>query len=127
VEVFGDTRIIDRPQMAIAMPTVTRSLKLLDLCGNGAMRAGSISALCATSDRKLSQTWARYFYEDPVFRQCDGICYHSAHNNERAFALFERAANGLDCPPGNVLSLLEPGLRPEIMRIALKHNMSMVI
>jgi hypothetical protein len=112
--------------MMIAMPTVTRSLRLLDLCSTGAMRAGSVSALCATADRKLSQAWSRYFFEDPVFRQCDGIRYHSAYNNEKAFVLFERAANGLSCPPGIVLSLMEPGLRSEIVRIALIHNMSIM-
>lgn len=127
VEVFGNYKLVDKPQMNIAMPTVTRPLRLLDLCGAGAMRAGSISALCGTADRSLSQNWSRYFYEEAVYGNCDGLCYHSAHNNEKAFALYERAANGLSCAASQVLALTEPGLRPELLRIILDNNMLLLI
>ena len=113
--------------MAIAMPTVTRPLHLLDLCGIGAMRAGSVSALCATADRALSQQWSRYFYEESIYQNCDGIHYHNAHNNEEAFVLYERAANGLACPPDQVLALTNPGLRAELLHIALEHSMALLI
>src|SRR5579862_7802755 len=112
-EVFGDYRLIDRPRLNIAYPKVTRSLNLLDLCGNGAMRAGSVAALCGTADRQMSQVWARYFYEDPVFRACDGLRYHSAHNNESVVLLFERARNALRCPRSHVIAINDPLLRSE--------------
>jgi hypothetical protein len=127
VEVFGDYRLIDRPQLHIACPIVTRELHLLDLCHNGAMRAGSVAALCATADRQLSQAWSRYFYEDPAFRSCEGIRYYSAHNNEPAFALYERAENALDCPPSQVIALNDPLLRAEILSIAREHGMAVLI
>jgi hypothetical protein len=91
------------------------------------MRAGSVSALCATADRSLSQAWSRYFYEEAVFQACDGLRYHSAHNNEVTLALYERAADGPDCPPDQVIALNDPLLRPELLRIALEHGMDVLI
>src|SRR5438132_771881 len=36
-ECFGDTLQIDQPDFQVAYPLVNRSLRLLDLCGNGAL------------------------------------------------------------------------------------------
>ena len=55
VEVFGDTRLIDNPALRLARPRVTRPLRLLNLCANGAMRAGNVTALCSVADRGLSK------------------------------------------------------------------------
>lgn len=66
VEVFGDTRLIDRPQLQVAMPTLTRDLRLLDLRG---------AALSGEGDRALTQAWSRYFYEEGSLQHCDGLMY----------------------------------------------------
>ena len=127
VEVFGDYHIIDRPQFHIAYPVLNRPLLLLDLCENGAMRAGSVSALCSIADRQLSQSWSRYFYEEAPFQNCDGIRYHSAHNNESAFALYERAESSLECPADQVIALSDPQLRPLLLTIAKEQGMIVII
>ena len=126
-EVFGDTRLIDRPQMRVAMPTLTRDLRLLDLCGVAAMRAGTIAALSGEGDRTLTQAWSRCFYEEPALLSCDGLAYRGAHNAQVAFALYERAQDGLQCPSGQVIDLRDPQLRPELLRIALRHGMDVLI
>ena len=127
MELFGDYRMIDRPQMMIALSKITRPLLLLDLCGNGAMRAGSVSALCAIADRSLSQAWSRYFYEEAPYLGCDGLRYHSAHNNEEAFVLYEKAKDSLQIAPDGIVAITAPALRPHLNRIALDQNLSMSI
>ena len=125
-EIFGDTRQIDRPHLRVATPTVTRKLRLLDLRGAAAMGAGSIAALSGDGDRTLTQAWSRYFYEEPSLSNCDGLIYRGAHNAEVAYALYERARDGLACSPADVCELNEPWLRPELMRIALQHGMDIL-
>ena len=44
-----------------------------------------------------------------------------------AFALYERARDGLDCPAGQVMNLTDPLLRPELLRIALRHGMDVLV
>ncbi|MEO7715597.1 MAG: RES family NAD+ phosphorylase [Capsulimonas sp.] len=126
-EIFGDTRIIDRPHLRVAMPSVTRKLRLLDLRGAAAMGAGTIAALSGHGDRALTQAWSRYFYEEPSLAACDGLLYHGAHNAQVAYALYERARDGLTCSPGDVCDLNEPWLRPELLRIALEHGMDVFL
>jgi len=58
VEIFGDTGLIDCAQWHVARPQLTRSIKLLNLRGVGAMRAGSVAALAKIPDHGLSQQWA---------------------------------------------------------------------
>lgn len=120
VECFGDTGVIEIKGQQIARIELTRDLTLLDLRGSGAMRAGAVSALAKTADRNLSQAWARYFYEQTSdYGLIDGISYLNAHNDEEAFALYERAQPALICPDPQVLSLDHPSLRPAIQEAAL--------
>lgn len=124
VEIFGDTRVIEVDDRHIARPTLRRSLRLLDLRGPGAMRAGSVAALAKTADRSLSQAWARHFYESPdVYGRVDGLVYFNAHNDEEALALFERATNALICTPDAVAPLDAPGLRPLVLDLARQNNL----
>ena len=122
-ECFGDYRMIDNPLVQVANPRVVRPLNLLDLCGNGGMRAGAVGALASIADRSVSQAWARYFYEEAVFQRCDGIRYHNAHNAEPAVVLFERAKDALHCPPEQVIPLADPLLRTDLQFIALQQDM----
>ena len=126
-EVFGDTRLIDRPHLRVAMPIVTRKLRLLDLRGAAAMGAGTIAALSGEGDRALTQAWSRYFYEEPSLHRSDGLMFRGAHNAELAYAFYERSQDGLECPPSEVIGLDDPLLRPELVRIALRQGMSLLI
>ncbi len=124
VEVFGDTGLIEIGQKCVCFPILTRGLKLLDLRGSGAMKAGSVAALAKTADRSVSQEWSRYFYhEQKIYSEIDGIIYFNAHNDEEAIALYERANNALICPSGRTLRLDRPNLRPAIQKAALDNNL----
>lgn len=119
VEVFGDDKIIRLGERHVAAPILTRAVRLLDLRGSGAMRAGSIAALAKAPDHRAGQAWSRYFYEEEnVYGLLDGLIYQNAHNDEEALALYERAENALSCPPNRVLRLDDAALRDELLVVA---------
>ena len=123
-EVFGDTRVVECSNRRVVTVTVGRALRLVDLRGAGAMRVGSVAALCATADRPLSQAWARYLYEHPAIHPAtDGLICASAHNGGDAVVLFERAAGSLSHGPGDDERLDHPYFRPDLERIAREHNL----
>jgi hypothetical protein len=99
-----------------------RQLRLLDLRGDGALRCGSVAALAAAPDRALSQQWAGWFYDHPKeFGRVDGISYPNAHNQEVAYALFERAEDAIEIMAD--LALANPLLRASIRAIAEQCNL----
>ena len=118
VEVFGDTGLIECGEWQVAMPRLTREVRLLDLRGRGAMRAGSVAALAKVPDPPLSQAWSRWFYERPEYQQPEGLLWSNAHNDEGALALYEGAENALECPEDHTIPLGEPVLRPLLLQIA---------
>ena len=124
VECFGDTGVIEIKGQQIGRIQLTRDLTLLDLRANGAMRAGSVAALAKVADRHLSQAWSRYFYEQTdLYGQIDGISFLNAHNDEEAFALYERAQSALICPDDRILPLAHPSLRSAIQQAALDNHL----
>jgi RES domain len=123
VEIFGDTGIITAANWHVALPVVTQELRLLNLRGRGAMRAGSVAALAKVPDHALSQQWSVYFYETPAYRNIDGLIYYNAHNDEEAILLYERAERALDCPPSNIIRLNDSALRPALLKIAQRNNL----
>jgi hypothetical protein len=124
VEYFGDTGVIEIQDEQVCQVEITRPIKLLDLRGAGAMRAGSVAALAKTADRKLSQEWSRYFYDQQnIYSTVDGIIYFNAHNDEEAIALYERALDGLACSTNQIRRLDHPQLRPAIQAIAIANNL----
>jgi hypothetical protein len=125
VEVFGDTGLIEPQGCRLALLRTGQPLTLLDLRGSGAMRAGSVAALSATADRKLSQQWSRYFYGSVVEegRPLDGLLYSNAHNAEAALALYERAETAIGCEAD--LPLTSPQIRSRLLAIATRHAMTM--
>lgn len=124
VEVFGDTGVIEIGHKRVCRPQLTRSLRLLDLRGSGAMKAGSVAALAKVADRSLSQAWSRYFYEQQkIYSEVDGIIYYNAHNDEEAIVLYERARTGLTCLSEQVLPLNDPGLLPFMQKVAIDNNL----
>ncbi len=119
VEVFGDTGVVDLHRHYVASPILRRDLRLLDLRRNGAMRAGTKAAIAKVSDRGLSQAWSRHFYETTgVYAVVDGLIYLNAHNDEVAVALYERAADALECPPDRVMRLEDEALRAAVLEAA---------
>lgn len=124
VECFGDTGIIEIKGQQVASVEVIRPLKLLDLRGSGAMKAGSVSALAKVSERLLSQEWSRFFYERvDLYGKLDGLIFYNAHNDEEAIALYERASSGLSCPDDEVMVLGDPQLRPAIQQAARENHL----
>lgn len=124
VEVFGNRRVIEVGDYCVASIQIVRDLKLLDLRGSAAMLNGSVVGLSAIPDRKLTQEWSRYFYEDTAIYSCvDGIIYPNAHNGEEALALYERAKNGLSRSTTDVMPLNHRLLRADIRRIAEKNGL----
>jgi hypothetical protein len=94
VEVFGDAGVIERGALRVAVVEPGRSLRLLDLSGDGAWHSGSVAALTKDADRQLTQRWARYIYEQHTkYGAVDGVQFENAHNAALAYALFERAGS----------------------------------
>lgn len=118
VEVFGDIGLIEFQEWHLAALTLARPLRLLDLRGAAAMRAGSVAALSHAPDHRLGQAWSRHFYEEPVYQPADGLLYAGAHNGEDAVTLYERAEGALICSATDVLRLDDPALRPALLGIA---------
>jgi hypothetical protein len=120
VEVFGDTGQIVCGDYHLALVRTIRDLRLLDLCGDGAMRAGTVAAI-AKSDHDISRAWSRYFYDETAFQLTDGLQYFNAHNDELAYALYERAETALECI--EEIRLDDPSLRSKLAFIARRTNL----
>lgn len=118
-ECFGDTGLIEFEGRRLALLLTLRPLRLLDLRRNGAMRAGSVAALASCADRTISQAWSRHFYQ--TYPEIDGLIYSSAHNEEAALALYERADQAIRCELD--LPLVHRSLRGRIIAAALDQAM----
>ncbi len=124
VEIFGDTGVVDLDRHHVASPILRRGLRLLDLRGRGAMRAGTQAAIAKVSDRSLSQAWSRHFYEaSRTYGGLDGLIYLNAHNDEDAVALYERASDALECPQARVARLNDEALRAAVLEAADDNNL----
>jgi hypothetical protein len=124
VEIFGDIGVIECNDWHVAMVQITRDLHLLDLRGRGSMRAGTVAALAKEASRPLTQAWSRCFYEQvATYTTVDGLVYFNAHDDETAFALYERCADTFHCPTSSVRRLDHPALRPHLLVIADRHNL----
>lgn len=117
VEIFGDDGVIQPAGLMVALPVLRRDLRLLDLRGKGAMRAGTNAAVTKDRERPLTHAWSRYFYEHAeFFGEMDGIVYPNAHNDEDAVLLYERAEDALQCPDERTMRLDDELLRPAILK-----------
>ena len=89
------------------------------------MRAGTTAAISKIADRGLTQTYARHFYErDDLFGRIDGLLYYNSHNDDEALALFERAADALDCVRDD--SLGAPHFLRTLLAIARRNAMDFI-
>ncbi|NOR24478.1 MAG: RES domain-containing protein [Desulforhopalus sp.] len=91
VEVFGEDMEVRRNYDIVTI-TTDKELKLLDLRGDGAIRAGAVGA-SANADTQYTQDWARYFYDDPdgYYPGICGIIWASAYNQGENIVFWERA------------------------------------
>ena len=124
VEIFGDGDVVEVKQQQVASIYTAETLNLLDLRGNNAMKAGTVTAIAKTANRNLSQTWSRYFYErKDLYSDLDGIIYSNAHNDDDALALYERAQSKLVTSKVKTMPLKHPALRSAIFQIAENHSL----
>lgn len=122
VEAFGDRRIIDAGDWEVAVIETSRDLLLLDLRNDGAMRAGTVAAVCKDSDHRISQSWSRFFYENAFFYgKIDGIIFGNAHNDEDSVALYERCDNAIIAI--NSGRLANTALRSALQLIAVQYGL----
>jgi hypothetical protein len=122
VEVFGDTRRIEVEDWFLAELTPTRPLRLLDLRRSGAMRAGLTAAVAKIPDRASTQQVSRSIYEHPGrYSAVDGLIWLNAHNDEDAWALYERAEDALTI--ARSLPLGDPLLAAAIAAAAFENNL----
>jgi hypothetical protein len=124
VKVFGDHDAVVLGDRLLAMPTVTRVMRLLDLRDHGAMRAGTVAAV-AKCEHNLSQAWSRHFYEhESIYMLIDGLMYRNAHNDGPAMMFFERAQDALVCTDGDVARLDASHLELLIETTMLKYGLA---
>jgi hypothetical protein len=124
VEIFGDTGIVELADLRVALPVLLRPVRLLDLRGRGAMRAGTVAAV-AKCEHALSQPWSRHFYEQTSDDGAlDGLLYRNAHNDEPAVLLYERAQDALRCPTAAVVRLDHPALRMQLLDVMRQNNLT---
>ena len=109
VEVFGDGGVIAIEQQQVAFLTLTNNIKLLDIRGSGARKAGAlpvvarrrsarsrcgagtVAAISSITQRDISQAWGKYFYEHPeLYDEIEGLIFSGAHNGEDACDSFRR-------------------------------------
>jgi hypothetical protein len=119
-EVFQRTRVIDRfrrEPWLVAFELAT-PLKLLDLTGSFATRAGASMALM-TGPRAVARRWAQTFYE--AYPEVQGVYYPSSmYANAPAIALNERAVTAGTMPsvPSFHRALADNALHTVIRNVA---------
>ncbi len=119
-EVFQRTRVIDRFRREpwLVGFEIATPLKLLDLTGSFATRAGASMALM-TGPRAVARCWAQTFHE--AYSELQGVYYPSSmYANAPAIALNERAVGGGGLPavPGFHRALADNALHTVIRNVA---------
>jgi len=120
-EVFGDRGFIQIGAEWFAAIALERAIRLLDLRGAGATRAGTVHAISGIRDRVLTQEWSRYFYEHPdLYGAVDGLIYPAAHNGGTAVALYERASGAAPWSAARTVALAEPRVAARVQHVAAR-------
>jgi hypothetical protein len=127
VEAF-QTGVIEPGTTHLVRARTTRELDLLQLRSRAAMRAGTVNAI-GSADYNLSQAWSRHFYEDPddIYGPIDGVHWASAVNGAPVAALYERAEDALEVPPGHDAPLAEPAVLTAVRRVARDHSLLITV
>ena len=95
-EFFADSTEVAVPGTCVATVRLTKRLLLLDLRGTAATGVGTTQAIAAISQRRISQTWARYLYDHPALSDVHGLLYTASNSGLDAVAFFERAEGCFD-------------------------------
>jgi hypothetical protein len=123
-EYFGDGEIVNVENIRLAIIYLSKELKLLDLRGKAAMAAGTVTAISAITQTKITQAWGRYFYEHiELYDRVDGLIFSGAHNGEDAIALYERAEAIISSSKVKEIDLKNETLRSTILKIADEHGL----
>lgn len=123
-EYFGDGTIINSQNVKLALIYLAEEVKLLDLRGEAAMKAGTVAAISGIIDRNITQKWSKYFYEHPeLYGNVDGLIFSGAHNGEDAIALYERCQSKIDKSDVEEIELANPSLRRTLIRIASRQGL----
>jgi len=141
VEAFQETAVVNRvrddPWLVVI--ALRRQVRLLDLRGSWATRAGASMALAAADEPIATQTWARAIYAQ--YDDISGIVYPSAMRGHPAgaapsgvdpglfcanAALFERARPSIPVRPRIHLPLAHPGLAPVLGSVAAAYGYDLI-
>ncbi|MDV3350262.1 RES family NAD+ phosphorylase [Leptothoe sp. LEGE 181152] len=101
--------------LRVAFCKPLKSMKIIDLRGDGPLNWNVPKDIILTSNRKLSQKWSRYLYENtdadgilyPSFRMRNHLSARGLETNLSVFnsiALYERAKKRLDLRKDDLLS-----------------------
>ncbi len=118
VEVFQDTRFIDRKAREpwLVAFLLTRPVELLDLRGPWPTRAGASMAI-ASGQRARARRWSSAIHH--AYPTIEGLLYPSSMAaNQDAVAIYERAADAFSASPTFHRPLLDPALRHALARVA---------
>ena len=121
VEIFGDEELITIGQQELATIKLNRSMRVLDLRGEGCWNAGLNTTIANNDRRTLTQEWSKYFYETPEkYGNIEGIIFSSAKNGEDALAFYERATIAITSALISTQTMKDKSLRKEIHLAAKK-------
>jgi RES domain len=123
-EIAGGTKIIDNKAEVrkVCSVNASRTLKLLDIRGDGALMVGAYNEISPDPDRNKTQAWSRHFYQ--TYADIDGIIYTSARIRVDAIMLYERAEKCLDLQDDVYMS--DPSLYPIIIQLAQERGISII-
>jgi hypothetical protein len=96
VERFYDGKTIQGGTMSVARFQVRRPLHLLDLRGTGGLQNGTTAEISKEPDRLLTQAWARYFVDQPVYGKLDGLIWLSRRCDLDTLVFFESASDAFE-------------------------------
>lgn len=136
VEAFGRTAVIDRrrDEPWLAVFSLRRRVRLLDLRGSWPTYAGASQALATADEPPTTQAWARAIHET---YDVDGLLYPSSMRGRPVdprpasldsdlfshnIALFKRAGGAIPAHPRLHLPLSHPGLDDVLADIAVRYR-----
>lgn len=127
-EYFGDGEIINVENIKLAIIYLSKELELLDLRGKAAMAAGTVTAISGSTQREITQSWGKYFYEHiELYGRVDGLIFSGAHNGEDTIAFYERSESVIHSSKVKTLDMASDTLRKTIMRIAEEQGLDVEI
>jgi hypothetical protein len=88
------------------------------------MRAGTVAEVAKSGRGKVTWEWARYFYEESIYEEVDGLSYLGAFNDGECVALSERCLGQLRCDDC-AIPLSDPAVKFDVLRLARENHLSL--